>query len=70
MTLRPEQVGDKGQRYVAQYRVVDDPDWRSIGYSDNRDTAWGLARAFGRYPSAVAVAVLDRTDGAREEAAL
>ena len=61
MTLPPERIGDKGQRYVVEVAgMLDDTDvFRPASYSQDLAGAERMAAAFNLRPGAVA-RVVDR----------
>lgn len=60
MTLPPEKIGDKGQRYEVHCIGYGGPGDRVVGWSDNLDGAEKMARAIMLAPSCTGAHVLDR----------
>jgi hypothetical protein len=63
VTLPPERIGDKGQRYVVQATGYPKPDvkgWQDIGYADRTVDAQAMMRGIGLAPSVGHVRILDR----------
>lgn len=71
MTLPPEKIGDKGQRFQIKYSrsadVMDDE--RTLGYAGTRDGAEQMAEAWRKHPQGYFVWVVDRHAPAVNEAA-
>lgn len=63
MTLTPEQIGDKGQRYEVHCAGYCGPDDRVIGWSVDVDGAIKMATAIMLAPSATDAHVIDRDSG-------
>lgn len=64
MTLRPDQIGDKGQRFLIETLDYPKPDkgWQPAGYS-NDDKVEAFARAFLACPGCERVRIVDRENG-------
>lgn len=61
MTLPPEKIGDKGQRYVVQRTTREEPDtWVDMAYSNDRYGAVRAIDAVGRMPSTRLTRTFDR----------
>ena len=60
MTLPPEKVGDKGQRFVARICGYPKPGWNDVGYADTQEAAYELCLALMKAPSAQDFEVIDR----------
>jgi hypothetical protein len=61
MTLPPEKIGDKGQRYVVQRTTVDDPDtWVNLVYSNDLASAKRAQLSAGTMPSTRLTRTCDR----------
>lgn len=65
MTLSPRQIGDKGQRYQAEYReatngAMTPPEWKVLGWSDTEQGARDLCEAWALRPSTVDTRFIDR----------
>jgi hypothetical protein len=61
MTLPPQKIGDKGQRYQVKYAEnVDHPEDATLGYSDTKEGAERMAAAWRAHPSKPYVWIVDR----------
>jgi len=63
MTLPPEKIGDKGQRFVVQtsgWPRADVLGWQNAGYADTKEGAQQLMRAFAKCPGVKHVHIHDR----------
>ncbi len=60
MTLPPEKIGDKGQRYLIRIKGYLGPGWHDAGYSNDHDGAVRLGEALLQAPSATEYEVVDR----------
>lgn len=62
MTLSPDRVGDKGQRYEVRVEGYPKDGWNVIGWSDNEDGALRMATALKQAPGARRFRIWDRVD--------
>jgi hypothetical protein len=71
MTLPPEKVGDKGQRFQIKYSAHIDAmdDERYLGYAATRNGAEEMAAAWRQHPEGYFVWVVDRDASVINEAA-
>lgn len=71
MTLRPERIGDKGQRFVVKYSRDADAmdDEHVLGYAPTREGAEQMAAAWRLRPSNPFVWIVDREAPAANEEA-
>lgn len=61
MTLPPEKIGDKGQRYVVQRTTYDAPnDWVDVAYSNDLASAKRAQLSAGMMPSTRLTRTYDR----------
>lgn len=63
MTLPPDRIWDKGQRFVVQATGYPDPDqmgWQDVGYSDDSVAANRLMRGLMTAPAVKHLRILDR----------
>lgn len=62
MTLLPERLGDKGQRYVVMYRGPSDVNHaqHALAYTNDPEGAQALADAWRNRPDGYVVWVVDR----------
>lgn len=60
MTLAPEKIGDKGQRYLVQMKDYPKPGWQDVGYSDTYPAALRLKAALLKAPTCTGGRVIDR----------
>lgn len=60
MTLRPNQIGDKGQRYEIRFAEEGDSAMRPLGWSDELQAAEKMAASWRLKPSVRACIVVDR----------
>lgn len=62
MTFRPDQIGDKGQRYEVRYAVagMQLDEFKVVGWSNSRSGADQLVAAWQLRPSVHCVWVIDR----------
>lgn len=60
MTLKPHQIGDKGQRYEARATNYPKDGENVIGWSDTRDGALAMCDAIARNPRVTHTRVIDR----------
>lgn len=70
MTLPPERIGDKGQRYQIKYISAQDDmeDDRTLGYSTTLSGAEQMADAWRRHPEKYFVWIVDRNASVTNEA--
>ena len=61
MTLPPEKIGDKGQRYIALLKDYPKPGWQIVGYSNDEIGAIRLGETLSMNPRATAYSVTDRS---------
>lgn len=61
MTLPPEKIGDKGQRYAVKYKGgrESQPE-RTLGYSPTKEGAEAMAAAWTSHPEEYDVWIVDR----------
>ena len=62
MTSRPEQNGDKGQRYEIRYAEDGFSQMKTLGWSDTREGADRLSSAWAKRPTTRACIVVDRQE--------
>lgn len=67
MTLPPEKIGDRGQRYVLQARgfpkhEVPDTEWQNVAYGGNTSGMSRMADSFGLHPSVQELRLYDREE--------
>ncbi|HQU34711.1 MAG TPA: hypothetical protein PLB88_10370 [Thermoanaerobaculaceae bacterium] len=62
MTLPPDMLGDRGQRYEVRYREPTDPvdQHKVLGWSDDRERAERMAAGWRKHPERYHVWVADR----------
>jgi len=65
MTLSPKQIGDKGQRFKAEYFEDDGdwcgtPVWHGIGYCTTREAAQRMCAAMKLRPGTTDTRIIDR----------
>lgn len=61
MTLRPDQIGDKGQRFMVEaLGYPHSNEWGAVAYSDTRTHAWAIADAIALAPGVMMTRVSDR----------
>lgn len=61
MSLPPEKIGDKGQRYIVERTTRDAPEiWAPLGYSNDRVAAKRLQLAAGMMPDTRLTRTRDR----------
>ncbi|MEA3537654.1 MAG: hypothetical protein U9R73_00825 [Pseudomonadota bacterium] len=63
MTLPPEKIGDKGQRFVVQtsgWPRTDVMGWQNAGYAETHEGATQMMRAFAKCPGVKHVHIKDR----------
>lgn len=60
MTFRPEQIGDKGQRYEVRYAEEGFPQPKTLGWASTLSGAEELAAAWRLRPYTTAAWVVDR----------
>ena len=67
MTLPPEKIGDKGQRYEVRYRDVGEmvvaP--KTLGWSSTREGARKMVKAWKKRPECLRVWFIDRRTGGK-----
>lgn len=63
MTLPPEKLGDKGQRYVVKTSGWPTEQLSPVAYTDIREQALSMLRIISRRPSYTGGHVLDRETG-------
>ncbi len=71
MTLPPEKIGDKGQRFQIKYSADVDAtdDDRTLGYVGTREGAEQMAEAWRKHPEGYFVWIVDRHQKVINEAA-
>lgn len=62
MTLPPEKIGDKGQRFTVELKGYPKPGWQEVAFSDCKDSARRLGKSMMLAPSATAYRVVDRDE--------
>jgi hypothetical protein len=64
MTLPPEKIGDKNQRYVVRTYKWPNPDkeWQDAGYCNTEEDARKMQEAFWNCPGCKGVQIIDRDD--------
>lgn len=60
MTLPPEKIGDKGQRYLIRVKDYPKKGWQDVGWCNDRVKAYDLGEALSMAPSADGYEVVDR----------
>lgn len=63
MTLPPEKIGDKGQRFVVLTTGFPSDaikGWQHAAYSETKEGAQQLMRALGQHPSVKHIRIRDR----------
>ncbi len=60
MTLPPERIGDKGQRYEVRACDYPNPGWCVVGWTNDADRANRMADAIKLAPSCTDTRVVDR----------
>jgi hypothetical protein len=63
MTLPPEQIGDKGQRYEVTYFDTDAGKRRTFGWTSTLAGARSLAQAIDLHPTMDEPMIMDRRPG-------
>lgn len=61
MTLPPEKIGDKGQRYELRATGYPKDEESVIGWSPDKDGAYELGLAISQAPGCTSIRVVDRT---------
>lgn len=62
MTLRPEQLGDQGQRYQIEAEGYPADGWQVVGWANDYGAAVRLANGIYTAPSCTLTAIRDRHD--------
>jgi hypothetical protein len=60
MTLRPEQIGDKGQRYEIRFSTDESRETQVLGWADDAELAKRMANAWKLRPGTTDAWVFDR----------
>lgn len=60
MTLPPERIGDKGQRYVVECKGYPKDGWHPIAYTNSRKDAERMAEGILKAPTAEDSRIIDR----------
>ena len=63
MTLPPERIGDKGQRYEVRATGYPKPRKSVIGWFDDLGRARRMAAAIAKAPVCTGTEIFDRTEG-------
>ena len=66
MTLPPERIGDKDQRFAVLIKGYPSPGWNECGYSEDEEGAHRLGKALAKAPSATEYKINDRSTTAKE----
>lgn len=64
MTLPPERIGDKGQRYEVQVEGYPNDGWNVIGWTDDEEGSRKMGVAMRTAPGALGYRVRDRQEEA------
>ena len=67
MTLPPELIGDKGQRYKITYTDVETADQMDYGYANSFEGAQKLLKACRLWPIVADAEIVDREGDENEE---
>lgn len=57
---QPHNVGDKGQRYVVNYRESEGGQWRCFGYSNTKEGADAMVKSIKAHPTWDSPKIIDR----------
>jgi hypothetical protein len=60
MTLPPEQIGDKGQRFVVEIKDYPNEGWQVCAYSDTYEGAKHFGETLVKAPTATDHRIIDR----------